>query len=106
MNLQTIKLNMLNDLKGIERDEITEEQAEAALKANFHDTLMRTDEDMQKMAEWFQDLGQNGFIHSKVIAHFQVGFFDIILHENYVDSASDDYVYTYEIEQNEWPGIN
>lgn len=106
MNLQTIKQNMLDDLKGIERDEITEEQVEAALKANFHDTLMRTDEDMQKMAEWFQDLGQNGFIHSKVIAHFQVGFFDIILHENYVDSGSDDYVYTYEIKQNEWPGIN
>lgn len=106
MNLQTIKLNVLNDLKGIERGEITKEQVEAALKANFFETLMRTDEDMQKMAEWFQDLGQNGEINSRPIGSIQVGFFEISFHENYVDSASVDYVYTYRIEQNEWSLIN
>lgn len=106
MNLQTIKLNMLNDLKGIESGEITKEQVEAALKANFFETLMRTDEDMQKMAEWFQDLGQNGEIHSQPIGGIQIGFFEVYFHESYVDSGSDDYVYTYEIRQTEWHGVN
>ncbi len=99
--LQTIKLNMLNDLKGIERYEITEAQVEKALVENFCDTLMRSDED-QKLAEWFQNLGQYEEIHSKPIGSIQIGFFEISFHENYVDSGSDDYVYTYEIEQVEW----
>lgn len=105
MNLQTIKLNMLNDLKGTERDEITEEQVETALKANFYETLMKS-EDQQKMAEWFQALGQNEEINSHPIGSIQVGFFEISFHENYVDSGSVDYVYTYEIVQNEWNVIN
>lgn len=96
---------MLNDLKGTERDEITEEQVEIALKANFYEVLMKS-EDEQKMAEWFQALGQNGDIHSQPIGSIQVGFFQINFHENYVDSGSVDYVYTYEIEQVEWPCIN
>ena len=100
-DLQTIKLNVLNDLKGLERDEITEEQVEVALKANFFETLMRSDED-QKLAEWFQNLGMYGYIYSQQIGSIQVGFFQISLHANYVDSGSDDYVYTYRIEQNEW----
>ena len=100
-DLQTIKLNMLNDLKCIERNEITEQEVEKALVDNFFDTLMKSDEE-QKMTEWFQDLGQNGEIHSKPIGSIQVGFFEISLHENYVDPGSDDYVYTYRIEQNEW----
>ena len=100
-NLQKIKLNVLNDLKGIERNEITEEQVEKALVENFCDTLMRSDED-QKLAEWFQALGQYEEIHSKPIGSIQIGFFQITFHENYVDSGSDDYVYTYRIEQNEW----
>jgi len=99
--LQAIKLNMINDLKGIERNEITEAQVEKALKANFCDTLMRSDED-QKLAEWFQNLGQYEEIHSKPIGSIQIGFFQITFHENYVDPGSDDYVYTYRIEQNEW----
>ena len=103
--LQTIKMNMLNDLKGIERYEITEEQVEVALKANFFDTLMKSDE-QQKMAEWFQSVGQNGDIYSQQIGSIQVGFFEISFHANYVDSGSDDYVYTYEIEQVEWAGLN
>jgi hypothetical protein len=105
MNLQTIKLNMLNDLKGIERDEITKEQVETALKANFFETLMKS-EDEQTMAEWFQALGQNGDIHSNPIGTIRVGFFEVSFHENYVDPGSVDYVYTYEIRQTEWNGIN
>ena len=101
MNLQTIKLNALNDLKGIERGEITKDQVEKALVDNFHETLMKPDQD-QEMAEWFQDLGQNGEIHSQPIGSIQVGFFQISFHENYVDPGSVDYVYTYRIEQNEW----
>lgn len=104
-NLQTIKHNMLNDLKGIERDAITKEQVEAALKANFDEPLMKSDQD-QKMAEWFQELGMYGDIHSRQIGSIQVGFFQISFHENYVDPGSVDYVYTYEIEQVEWAGIN
>ena len=103
--LQTIKLNMLNDLKGIERNEITEEQVEKALVDNFCDTLMRSGED-QKLAEWFQELGMYGDIYSQQIGSIQVGFFQISFHANYVDSGSDDYVYTYEIEQVEWAGLN
>ncbi len=103
--LQTIKLNMLNDLKGIERNEITEEQVEKALVDNFDEPLMKSDED-QKMAEWFQSLGQTGDIYSQPIGSITVGFFQISLHANYVDSGSDDYVYTYEIEQIEWTGLN
>ena len=99
--LQTIKSRMLNDLKGIERNEITEDHVEKALKANFFDTLMRSDED-QKLAEWFQNLGQYEEIHSNPVGSIQIGFFQISFHENYVDSGSDDYVYTYRIEQNEW----
>lgn len=102
MNLQTVKLRMLNDLKGTERDEITEEQVETALNANFYEVLMKS-EDEQKMAEWFQALGQNGDIHSNPIGSIQVGFFEVSFHENYVDPGSVDYVYTYEIEQCEWP---
>ena len=97
---------MLNDLKGIERDAITKEQVEAALKANFFETLMKSDEDMSKLSEWFQDLGQNGDIHSRPIGSITVGFFEIRFHENYVDPGSEDYVYTYDIEQVEWSGIN
>ena len=100
-NLQTIKLNVLNDLKGIERNEITEEQVEKALVDNFCDTLMKSDE-QQKMAEWFQELGMYGDIYSQQIGSIQVGFFEISFHANYMDSGSDDYVYTYRIEQNEW----
>lgn len=92
---------MINDLKGIERSEITESQVEKALVENFCDTLMKSDE-QQKMAEWFQDLGYNGDIHSKPIGSIQIGFFQITFHENYVDPGSDDYVYTYEIEQVEF----
>ena len=105
MNLQTIKLNMLNDLKGIERGEITKEQVEKALVDNFHETLMKSDED-QELAEWFQNLGQNGEIHSQPIGGIQIGFFEVYFHESYVDSGSDDYVYTYEIRQTEWHGVN
>lgn len=106
MNLQTIKHNMLNDLKGIERSEITIEQVEKTLVDNFDETLMRSDEDMSKLSEWFQNLGQNGEIHSRPIGSIQVGFFQITFHENYVDPGSEDYVYTYDIEQVEWSGIN
>jgi len=101
MNLQTIKLNALNDLKGIERGEITKDQVEKALVDNFHETLMKPDQD-QEMAELFQDLGQNGEIHSQPIGSIQVGFFQISFHENYVDPGSVDYVYTYEIQQIEF----
>ena len=99
--LQTIKQNMINDLKGIERNEITEEQVEKALVDNFGEPLIKSDE-QQELAEWFQALGQNGDIYSQPIGSIQVGFFQISLHANYVDSGSDDYVYTYRIEQNEW----
>lgn len=102
MNLQTIKQNMLNDLKGIEKSEITEAQVEKALVDNFHETLMKPDQD-QEMAEWFQDLGQNGEIYTRPIGGIQIGFFEVYFHESYVDSGSDDYVYTYEIKQNEYP---
>ena len=97
---------MLNDFKGIERDAITKEQVEAALKANFFETLMKSDEDMSKLSEWFQDLGQYGDIISRPIGSITVGFFEIRFHENYVDSSSVDYAYTYEIQQIEWSGIN
>ena len=99
--LQAIKLNMINDLKGIERSEITEQEVEKTLVNNFHETLMKSDHE-QKMAEWFQQLGQNGDIHSKPIGSIQVGFFEIYFHENYVDPGSVDYVYTYEIQQIEF----
>jgi hypothetical protein len=105
MNLQTIKLRMLNDLKGIERDEITKEQVETALKSNFFETLMKSDQD-QEMAEWFQNVGQNGEIAARPVGGIQIGFFEIYFHENYVDPGSIDYVYTYEIRQTEWSGIN
>lgn len=105
MNLQNIKMNILNDLKGVEISEITELEVENALVENFHEPLMKSDEE-QELAEWFQDLGQNGDIHSQPIGSIQVGFFEIRFHENYVDPSSVDYAYTYEIEQVEWPCIN
>lgn len=106
MNLQTVKQNMLYYLKGIERSEITEAQVEAVLRANFFEPLMKG-EDEQKMAEYFQEgLNQNGTIKSQPIGSIQVGFFEISFHENYADPDSVDYVYTYEIHKNEWPGIN
>lgn len=101
MNLQNIKTNMLNDLKGIERDAITEQEVEKTLVDNFDEPLMKSDHE-QKLAEWFQELGMYGDIHSRPIGSIQVGFFQISFHENYVDPGSVDYVYTYRIEQIEF----
>ena len=62
MNLQTIKLNMLNDLKGIERGEITKDRLKPDNRLN--------DEDMQNVNGLSL---QNGEINSSN-GSIQVGF--------------------------------
>ena len=105
MNYETIKRNMMVDLKSTGTDGFTAEMIGKIFENNFLDSLLKSD-DEKGLSEWFQALNQNGEIHSRFLgAVISIGFFDIMLHENYLDSGSDDYCYTYKIEQTECPAV-
>ena len=105
INYETIKSNLMVALENTGTDGFTSEMIGKLFEDNFLDSLLKSD-DEKGLTEWFQALGLNGDILSRSLgAVISIGFFDILLHENYVDSGSDDYVYTYKIEQTEWPAV-